>query len=226
MSGGKGAVPALLFDLDGTLTDPFVGISRCIAFAMARLDRPCPPVEELRWCIGPPLRSIFAKLLETQDAALIDAGVFHYRERYATLGKFENTLVPGIKETLELLSSQGLRMAVATSKLESFAIDIIRHFGLARHFEAVHGSRPDGGNADKTALLDHILRQTPLDPRRTIMIGDRSHDVVGARANGVTTIGVLWGYGDRSELEEAGAAVLAATPGELPGLIGSLFAPN
>jgi phosphoglycolate phosphatase len=225
VSGGKGALPALLFDLDGTLTDPFVGISRCIAFAMERLDRPCPPVADLRWCIGPPLRSIFARLLDTQDAALIDAGVFHYRDRYASVGKFENTLVSGIKDTLELLSSQGLRMAVATSKLETFAVDIIGHFDLAAHFEAVHGSRPDGANADKTALLDHILRQMTLDATRTIMIGDRSHDVIGPKANGVACVGVLWGYGDRAELEGAGAAAIAAAPAELPGLIESLLAP-
>lgn len=222
MSGGEGALPALLFDLDGTLTDPFVGISRCIEYALEKLGRPSPPVEELRWCIGPPLRSVFARLLATEDAALIDAGVVHYRDRYATVGKFENTLIPGMAETLELLSSQGLRMAVATSKLESFAVDIVSHFGLARHFEAVHGSRPDGSNADKTALLGQILRQTPLDPRRTIMIGDRSHDVVGAKANGVACVGVLWGYGDRAELEEAGAVALVAAPTELPGLIRSL----
>jgi phosphoglycolate phosphatase len=226
VSGGQGASTALLFDLDGTLTDPFVGISRCIEFAMGKLNRPCPSVAELRWCIGPPLRSIFARLLDTQDAALIDAGVFHYRERYASVGKFENTLVPGIKETLELLSSQGLRMAVATSKLESFAVDIIGHFGLARHFEAVHGSRPDGSNADKTALLDHILRQMTLDAGRTVMIGDRSHDVVGAKANGVACVGVLWGYGDRTELEGAGASAIATAPAELQGLIGSLIDRN
>ena len=110
-------------------------------------------------------------------------------------------------------------MAVATSKLESFAVDIVGHFGLARHFEAVHGSRPDGGNADKTVLLDHILRQMTLDAGRTIMIGDRSHDVIGAKANGVACVGVLWGYGDRAELEGAGASAIATLPAELPDLV-------
>lgn len=224
MSDGQGASRTLLFDLDGTLTDPFVGISRSIEHALARLGRPCPPIDELRWCIGPPLRSVFSRLLDTQDAALIDDGVFHYRERYGAEGKFENTLVPGIAEALALLSSRGVRMAVATSKLESFAVEIVGHFGLARHFEAVHGSRPDGSNADKTALISHILRQMELDPRRTLIIGDRSHDVNGAKANGVASIGVLWGYGDRAELVEAGASALAAVPQDLSSVIAGLSA--
>jgi phosphoglycolate phosphatase len=213
------ARPALLFDLDGTLTDPFVGITRSIQYAMERLGRLAPAGDDLRWCIGPPLKSVFRTLLDTDDEAATDEAVRLYRERYSTVGKFENSLIPGIPEMLASLTAEGYFLSVATSKLKTYASDIIDHFDLRRYFHVLHGSELDGRNAVKGDLVRHILATEQIEAAHAIMIGDRSHDVVGAGANGVATIGVLWGYGDRPELERAGAARIANRPEELPCLV-------
>ena len=189
---------------------------------MQRLGRLVPEPDDLRWCIGPPLKSAFRVLLDTDDDPALDEAVRLYRERYATVGKFENVLIPGVPEALSILNDGAVHMAVATSKLESYAGDIIDHFSLRGHFSGVHGSRADGSNSAKADLIAHILASESLDPARTIMIGDRSHDVVGAAANGVAAIGVLWGFGDRDELTTAGAAAIAETPGDLPGIVARL----
>jgi phosphoglycolate phosphatase len=212
---------ALLFDLDGTLTDPFVGITRSVQYAMGRLGRPVPAADDLKWCIGPPLKLAFAKLLDTADEAALDEGVRLYRERYATTGKYENSLIEGVPQMLATLVARGYFLTVATSKLKSYAGDIIDHFKLRGYFDALHGSELDGRNSAKGELLSHILAMEQIDPTTAVMIGDRSHDVVGASANRVPAIGVLWGYGDRAEL--AGAARLAARPAEIPGLVEQLL---
>ena len=208
---------ALLFDLDGTLTDPFVGITRSVQYAMERLGRPVPAADDLRWCIGPPLKLAFARLLETADEAALDEGVRLYRERYATTGKYENRLVDGVPDMLAALVAKGYFLTIATSKLKTYAGDIIEHFKLGACFDAVHGAELDGRNSAKGELVSHILATEQIDPATAVMIGDRSHDVVGASANGVPAIGVLWGYGDRAEL--AGAARIAARPAEIPDLV-------
>ena len=208
---------ALLFDLDGTLTDPFVGITRSVQYAMERLGRPVPAADDLRWCIGPPLKLAFARLLETADEAALDEGVRLYRERYATTGKYENRLVDGVPDMLAALVAKGYFLTIATSKLKTYAGDIIEHFKLGAYFDAVHGAELDGRNSAKGELVSHILATEQIDPSTAVMIGDRSHDVVGASANGVPAIGVLWGYGDRAEL--AGAARIAARPAEIPDLV-------
>lgn len=214
---------AVLFDLDGTLTDPFVGITRSLGYALEKLGRTAPNADGLRWCIGPPIQSSFAVLLETEDASTIGEAVRLYRERYAAIGKFENTLIEGIPEVLAKLVADGFFLAVATSKLKSYAGEIIDHFGLRRYFQVVHGSELDGSNSVKSELISHILAVEHIDARRTVMIGDRSHDVFGANANGVSAVGVLWGYGDRQELEAAGAARIVASPTELRGAIAGLL---
>jgi phosphoglycolate phosphatase len=216
---------AVLFDLDGTLTDPFVGITRSLAYALEKLGRTAPAADDLRWCIGPPIQSAFAVLLETEDAAVIGEAVRLYRERYSAIGKFENTLIEGIPDVLAELAADGFFLAVATSKLKAYAGEIIDHFGLRRYFRVVHGSELDGQNSVKAELISHILAVEALDARRTVMIGDRSHDVAGANANGVLAIGVLWGYGDQQELETAGAARIIASPAELRGSIAALLHP-
>lgn len=208
---------ALLFDLDGTLTDPFVGITRSVQYAMERLGRPVPAADDLRWCIGPPLKLAFARLLETADEAALDEGMRLYRERYATTGKYENRLVDGVPDMLAALVAKGYFLTIATSKLKTYAGDIIEHFKLGAYFDAVHGAELDGRNSAKGELVSHILATEQIDPATAVMIGDRSHDVVGASANGVPAIGVLWGYGDRAEL--AGAARIAARPAEIPDLV-------
>ena len=217
------AQPALLFDLDGTLTDPFVGITRSVQYAMQKLGRMAPLADDLRWCIGPPLKSAFATLLETNDEAAMDEGVPLYRERYSMIGKFENSLIEGIPDMLSVFVARGYFMSVATSKLKTYAGDIIDHFDLRQYFQVLHGSELDGRNAPKGDLVAHILATERLDPANTVMIGDRSHDIVGASANGVASIGVLWGYGDLAELAAAGATRIANAPSELAGIVGEIL---
>ncbi|WP_311028185.1 HAD hydrolase-like protein [Mesorhizobium koreense] len=208
--------PAVLFDLDGTMTDPFEGITRSIQYALEKLGRIAPAADDLRWCIGPPLTEAFKALLETEDANAIGRAILLYRERYIAVGKFENRVIDGIPQTLETLADTGYRLIVATSKPRSYTLDILDHFDLARHFDAVHGSELDGRNSEKTDLIRHIIRQEAVEPATAIMIGDRLHDIVGANANKVASIGVLWGYGDRAELEGAGADRIAERPEDLP----------
>jgi phosphoglycolate phosphatase len=215
--------PALLFDLDGTLTDPFVGITRSVQYAMEKLGRAAPLADDLRWCIGPPLKLAFATLLDTDDEAAMIEGVRLYRERYATVGKFENKLIPGIPEMLATFVAKGYFLSVATSKLKTYAGDIIDHFDLRRYFQVVHGSELDGRNSAKGDLVGHILATEGLDATNAVMIGDRSHDIVGANANGVASIGVLWGYGDLAELTAAGATRIATVPSELPEIVDDIL---
>lgn len=214
---------AILFDLDGTLTDPFVGIARSIQFAMQELGRAIPDAESLRRFIGPPLQVTFPQLLDSDDAALTAEALRLYRLRYAETGKFENTLIPGITEVVRGLKESGFFLSVATSKLETYSVDIVEHFGLAPFFDAVHGSQIDGSRINKSDLVAHIVQTERLQPERTVMIGDRLHDVAGARTNAIPTIGVLWGFGDRTELEEAGAAQIAQVPEDIPALVDGLL---
>ena len=202
---------AIYFDLDGTLTDPKIGITRSIQYALGKLDHPAMPTEdELTWCIGPPLRASFVKLLGGDHAA--DAAVAFYRERFSDVGLFENGVYDGVPEVLTTLRASGHRLFVATSKPHVFAERIIDHFGLRDHFERVFGSELDGTRVDKSDLLEYALKEAAVDPSRTLMIGDRSHDMVGARNNGMKGIGVLYGYGNRDELTQAGALHVCATP--------------
>jgi phosphoglycolate phosphatase len=202
--------PTLFFDLDGTLTDPKPGITGSIQYALRKLEREVPSQDELTWCIGPPLRASFTALLGGESLA--DRAVELYRERFADVGLFENSVYPDIEHILATLSQSGMRMFVATSKPHVFAKRIIDHFGLARYFEHVYGSELDGTHVHKNDLLAHALRQTGVDPTQALMIGDRSHDVVGARTNGMDAIGVTYGYGSREELIAAGVRHLCASP--------------
>ena len=210
----------LLFDLDGTLTDPFPGITACIQDALAGLGRPVPPTDTLRWGIGPPLKQAFVTLLGPQDEHLADAAITKYRERFSTVGLFENRVYPGIEGALDELRAGGYSLGVATSKPTVFAQRIVEHFGLKRYFRSVDGSELDGTRVDKTSLIAHLLQRDAIVPGEALMIGDREHDMIGAQRNGVAGLGVLWGYGTREELEAAGAYACAAAPGDLPAIIG------
>jgi phosphoglycolate phosphatase len=204
----------LLFDLDGTLTDPGCGISRCLQYALAGLGRPAPPASDLTWCVGPPLRQSLAQLLGTSEASLIDHALVLYRERFAAVGMFENRMYPDVREGLVQLCDAGHQLSVVTSKPHVYAREILAHFDLLQMFVAVYGSELTGERADKVSLLRHLLRAERCDPRPQ-MVGDRQHDVEGAHANGLAAIGVLWGYGSKVELEAAGADVLVASMPEL-----------
>jgi phosphoglycolate phosphatase len=202
---------AIFFDLDGTLTDPKPGITRSIQYALDKLGHHTIPTEdELTWCIGPPLRASFVKLLGAE--AFADHAVAHYRERFSDIGLYENGVYAGVRDVLTTLRQSGRRLFVATSKPHVYAERIIDHFDLRDYFEHVFGSELDGTRADKSDLLAYALNAASVDPPRATMIGDRSHDMIGARNNGMKGIGVLYGYGSEQELTAAGASHLCATP--------------
>jgi len=201
---------AIYFDLDGTLTDPKPGITGSIQYALQKLDLPVPSQDELTWCIGPPLRGSFVTMLGGEKLA--DLAVSFYRERFADVGLYENSLYPDIKDVLTTLGHSRRRMFVATSKPGIFAERIIDHFGLTGCFERVFGSELDGTRVHKTDLLAYALETTGVNASQALMIGDRSHDMIGARKNSMDALGVLYGYGSRQELIEAGASHVCATP--------------
>jgi phosphoglycolate phosphatase len=167
--------------------------------------------------VGPPLRSTFARLLATDDAARIEQAIGHYRERFGELGWRENVAYPGIDAMLAQLHASGARLFVCTAKPERYAQRIVSHFGFDSRFVRVYGSDLDGRYEDKALLLAHVIDRERFDPARAVMIGDREHDVRAARANGLRSVGVLWGYGCAEELAHADAH--AATPEALPAVL-------
>ncbi|WP_374378017.1 HAD family hydrolase [Dongia sp.] len=207
------AFDTVLFDLDGTLTDPRVGITGSIRYALKAMGVEHDPADDLTWCIGPPIQRSFEKLLGAEKAA---EGVAHYRERYGAGGLFENELFAGIDDVLAGLAETGIRLFVATSKAHHFARPIVAHFGLDRYFIAVEGAELDGTRSDKAEVIAHLLALHQVDPARAIMIGDREHDIIGARKNGLRNIGVLYGFGDAAELRAAGADQLCDAPTDIP----------
>ena len=195
----------LLFDLDGTLTDPFPGITNSILHSLTQLDRPLPERNSLKWCIGPPLQKSFAQLLDTEDTKLIDSAVAYFRQYFSTNGLYENAVYEGVLPALKHLRSQGYPLFIATSKPEIYAKKILDHFELTALFTGIHGSELNGIRSDKSDLLRHLLKHQRLSPQACVMLGDREHDMIGARKNGIKSVGVLWGYGSRNELMAAGA---------------------
>ena len=205
----------LLFDLDGTLTDPFQGITECIAYALEKLGVQSPSKESLHWCIGPPLKNSFLKLLSSDDEALAEKALAFYRERYSSVGLYENEVYNEIPEALEVLQKTGHTLYVATSKPTIFAERIIFHYDLKRHFKCIYGSELDGTRCDKTSLISYILKRESISKFEAVMIGDRKHDIIGANNNGLHGVGVLWGYGSKEELETSGAQSFIGSPQEL-----------
>ncbi|HYC36820.1 MAG TPA: HAD hydrolase-like protein [Usitatibacter sp.] len=215
---------ALLFDLDGTLTDPREGITRCIAYALERMGIEPPPLDALTFAIGPPLRDSLARLLGTSSPQAVESALAHYRERFADVGLYENAPYEGIAETLALLGARADALLVATSKPQVYAERIVRHFGLDGFFREVHGCELDGTREDKRDLLAHLMARHALDPARCVMIGDRGVDMRAARHHGARAVGALWGYGSRGELEGEGAHAFCASPRELPRALAALEA--
>jgi phosphoglycolate phosphatase len=193
----------VLFDLDGTLTDPKDGIIRCIQFSLSRLGIEAPHAEALVWCIGPPLRASFSRLIPACDDTLLEAAVNHYRERFSDIGIYENGVYPGVIPALRKIRAQGFLIFLATSKPAIFARRILDHFGLTRFFHGIYGSELDGRLSDKKELVDHILKTEGLIPQFTLMVGDRCHDVLGGKKNGTKTAAVTYGYGSLDEIREA-----------------------
>ena len=204
----------VLFDLDGTLTDPAEGITNALMHAQRRLGMAVSPREDLYVFIGPPLIETFMSewgltRVESEQALV------YYREHFSTKGLFENVPYEGIGQALAELKGAGLRLFVATSKPEPLSLRILEHFDLLPYFEAVAGSTMDEQRTKKGEVIAYALQTFHLDPAETVMVGDRKHDVIGARENGLPCLGVLYGYGSREELTAAGAAALAADVGEM-----------
>lgn len=205
----------LYFDLDGTLTDPYEGITKCILYALDELGFPHPDDDYLYSCIGPPLWDTFPELVGDN---LTKKAVDLYRERFVDVGWRENTLYGGIHDALEAIAGAGHLLFVATAKPHMHAARIVEHFGMGDFFSNVYGSELDGTRATKTELLKFAVGLNPGGMRH-IMIGDRKHDLIGAIANNMTPVGVAWGYGSVDELTDAGASAIAQSPSALPGIV-------
>jgi phosphoglycolate phosphatase len=212
----------ILFDLDGTLTDPREGIVACFKHALVGLGHNCPSDSELERYIGPPLQESFAVLLGSADSVQISTAVELYRQRFLAKGMFENAVYPGVHSALAQLQALGAALYISTSKPRVFAERIVQHFGLESYFRAIYGSELDGTRSNKCDLIAHLLRTEEISSHSAFMVGDRAHDVLGATANGVFPIGALWGYGSRDELIAAGATVLC----EQPTLLGEVLSSN
>ena len=212
----------LLFDLDGTLTDPREGIVRSLEYAFNKLGVPLPPDVPLTSLIGPPLHEALANLLGTTERARIEEAVLAYRERYGDVGLFENSVYPGIPDALATLRDRGHELRVATSKAVIYARRVLAHFDLDRFFEAVHGAEFDGRRSNKGELIRYTLTIDGLPPDDVVMIGDRKHDLEGARSAGVRGVGVLWGFGGRAELAACAPVALVASVAELPAAVAAL----
>ena len=189
----------ILFDLDGTLTDPREGITRSIQYALAKLGIDEPDLTRLEHFIGPPLLQAFMQFYRFDEAKAWEAVNF-YRERFKVTGLYENRVFEGVSELLEGLQAQGRTLYIATSKPWEFAREIARHFDFARHFKVIYGSELDGTRTHKDELIRHLLDSEGLAAEHCLMIGDRMHDLLGASRNGVACIGVGYGFGSEDEL--------------------------
>ena len=194
----------ILFDLDGTLTDPKEGITRCVQYALESFGICEPERSRLECFIGPPLKEQFMEYAGLNEKQAVMA-VEKYRERFQPTGMFENRVYDGIPEMLESLRSARFRLAVATSKPEVFACRIPEHFGLRDFFEIIVGSELSGARTRKGEVIMEALRRLGTDAAHAVMVGDRMHDVLGAHEAGLFSIGVLFGYGSQQELTQAGA---------------------
>ena len=200
-----------MFDLDGTISDPLEGIGRSINYALEAYGYPRHQLSALAPYVGPPLDHTFKMLTGTDDDRIVTELVTKYRERYAEIGYAENTLYPGIREALAMLTENGVPMGVCTTKRRDFAEKILQLFALRPHFRFISGG--DIG-VHKSQQIGTLLSDHTID-HNAIMIGDRAIDVSAAHQNGLASAGVLWGYGSRSELEAAAPRHLLMHPGEL-----------
>ncbi len=212
---------AIFLDLDGTLIDPKVGITSSIQHALRELNAEVPTSNELTWCIGPPLWDSFRVLIG--ERADVDEAVARYREHYTGQGMYEADVYDGIGEMLMDLRETGLPLFIATSKPHAYANTIVEHFGISHFIDGLFGSELDGTNSDKTDLLAHALAETGADPMKSVMIGDRRHDIEGAQNNDIRSLGVLWGYSDEGELHMAEADALAGSPEEVAEIAAELI---
>ena len=205
----------VIFDLDGTLTDSAAGVVSSFRHALHQIGVAAPAGDLAPVVVGPPMQHTLAAL---GLGARVEAAMAAYRADYTTRGWAMNRLFDGIAALLADLRAAGVRLAVATSKAEPTARRVLDHFGLAEHFEVIAGATVDGTRSAKADVLAHALAQLAPLPHRVLMVGDRSHDVVGAAAHGIDTVVVGWGYGRHDDLDDAAARV--ATVAELRAVLG------
>ena len=205
----------ILFDLDGTLTDSAEGITKSAAYALKHFNIEVTDLKSLEKFIGPKLQDSFMEFYNFSEEQAERASEL-FQERFARIGKFENKLYPGIKELLEKLKNSGRKLYVATSKPVFYSKEILDHFSISQYFEDISGAELDGSKSHKEEVIGRILTQNKITPSgQVVMVGDRKFDVVGAKANQIPVIGVLYGFGGREELTASGADRLATDLAEL-----------
>ncbi|MBE5817134.1 MAG: HAD family hydrolase [Clostridiales bacterium] len=198
----------IFFDLDGTLTESAEGIINCVIYALKALEQPIPHSDILFKFIGPPLIDSFMNYC-SMDKNLAEKAVIKYRERFSTVGLFENRLYDGISELLSLLSERGYTLVLATAKPEDYATRIIEHFDIIKHFTYIAGAQMNESRTHKNEVIAYALSLIKeKDKSRIIMVGDRDNDILGAKDNGLDSLGVLYGYGSRDELSSSGATYI------------------
>jgi phosphoglycolate phosphatase len=218
-ANGRHRYEVVLFDLDGTLTDSRPGITRCVQHALARFEIIVEDPNELTAFVGPPLAESFGRFYGF-DAEQSRKAIAVYRERFAAVGLFENAVYPGVPEMLAELAGAGTTLAIASSKPTLYVERILEHFELSQHFAYVAGSNLDHTRVAKDEVIAHALSLLPVaDTRRVVMVGDREHDILGARAHGLESIAVAYGYGTAEELRGAEPLAIAETVEELTALL-------
>lgn len=203
--------PAILFDLDGTLTDSGEGVINCVLLALDHYGIKVDDRNSLRYFVGPPLRESFLKA--GVSAENVEEAIAIYRSRYVPIGMYENHPYDGITELLAALKASGYRLYVATSKPESMAKTILEEFGLAQYFDIICGATMDDTRDSKDKVIAYLLTQ--IGPQSAVMVGDTVYDVIGAAAHSIPTIGVTWGYGEAEDMLNVGAVSIAHSPTEL-----------
>jgi len=211
----------ILFDLDGTLTDPKVGITKSVQFALAKLGIDEPNLEKLTPFIGPPLDVSFQQFYAFNSSE-VEQAVAYYRENFMKSGMYENVIYEGISELLKFLKDKSKQLVVATSKLTVFAEQILNHFEIDQFFDHVVGSNLDGSRSNKAEIVEYAISKYSGSPKSDfIMVGDRKYDIIGANENGIDSIGVMYGYGTQEELAQANATYMIDTVEELFNLLSS-----
>lgn len=209
----------VLFDLEGTLTDPGLGITNSVMYALKKWGIEVSERSELYKFIGPPLKESFERFYGFSEEKA-EKTVEYYREYFREKGLYENEVYEGIKELLERLNASGHKVILATSKPEEFAIKILEHFDLAKYFSYIGGASMDGVRSKKSDVIHYALEKADINElSEAVMVGDREHDILGAKQVGIDSIGVLFGYGDYEELENAGATYIVDSVAKISDVI-------
>jgi phosphoglycolate phosphatase len=209
----------VLLDLDGTLSDSRPGIVACFRHTLLKLGHDPATAGDLTWAVGPPMAVSLQRMLAPYGDDRVDEALAIYREQYSAAAIYDCTVYPGVAAMLDNLRASGRVMCVATSKRRDFAERVVDFLGLRQYVRTVYGAVPGGGLDRKQDLLEYILTSEHFDASECVMLGDRLHDIEAAKANAIRSIGALWGYGGREELETAGAGAIAAQPADVVPLL-------